>query len=107
MNRLKKIRTALNLTQSDFAKGISISRSQVASIESGARNLTERLQKDLVINFGVNPDWFNNEEEEMFLDKYRELDLSPEEREFTDLYESLDQDSKSLILTMMKKISSN
>ena len=42
----------------------------------------------------------------MFLDKYSEFDLNDNEREFLDLYESLDEDSKQLILETMKKIAS-
>lgn len=106
MSKLKAIRTSLKLTQSQLGKGIGISRSQIASIETGARNLTDRIQRDLSINFGVNQEWFKDETKEMFSDKYRDLKLTSEEREFTDLYESLDSDYQKLILDMMKTMAS-
>lgn len=106
MNKLKEIRAALKITQAELGKGLSISRSQVASIESGSRNMTERIERDLVTHFGVNPEWLKSQSDIMFTDKYKDFNLDKEERSYIDLFESLDAENKELILTMMKKISS-
>lgn len=104
LNILKEIRTALKLTQADLAKGLGISRSQVTNIERGVRNMTERIERDLTTYFGVNPEWLKSQSGNILVDKYKSFELTEEEREFTDLYETLDPDSKQLILEMMKKI---
>ncbi|CEK34559.1 putative prophage repressor,transcriptional repressor DicA,Predicted transcriptional regulator,transcriptional regulator, y4mF family,Helix-turn-helix [[Clostridium] sordellii] len=106
MNKIKLIRNALGLTQKQLADVLKISRSQVANIEQETRIITPRIKRDLETFLNVNPNWLSSGEGDMFLDKYSEFDLNDNEREFLDLYESLDEDSKQLILETMKKIAS-
>lgn len=104
MNKLKKIRSELNLTQKQLAEVLGVSRAQVANIEQGIRVITPRIERDLISLLNVNPDWLENEVEPVITDKYSDFDLDSDEKEFIELFETLDSDSKKLILETMKKI---
>lgn len=67
-NRLKIIRTHLNLSQEEFGSRIGIkSRAHISSLESGSRNITDRIIKDLVSVYNVNEEWLRTGEGDMFL----------------------------------------
>lgn len=67
-SRVKELRKALNLTQQDFAKSIGISRSNVAGIESGAVNLTDRNIAQICSKHKANEEWIRTGTGEMFLE---------------------------------------
>ncbi len=104
MNKLKIIRKELGFTQKQLAEKLGVSRAQVANIEQGIRVITPRIERDLVTHLNINQEWLNTGEGNIFNSKYSAFDLDSDEREFIDLYESLDDDSKKLILETMKKI---
>ena len=104
MNKLKIIRKELGITQRELAEKIGVSRAQVANIEQGTRVITARIERDLITYLNINPDWLKTGAGNIFLDKYSDFNLDTKEREFINLYESLDNDSKQLILETMKKI---
>lgn len=104
LNKLKEIRKELNFTQKQLAKIIGVSRAQVANIEQGIRVITPRIERDLISLLNVNPEWLKNGIEPIIMDKYSEFDLDADEKEFLELFETLDKDSKKLILETMKKI---
>ncbi|MFR9071110.1 MAG: helix-turn-helix transcriptional regulator [Paraclostridium sp.] len=106
MNKLKKIRAELNLTQKQLAEVIGVSRAQVANIEQGIRVITPRIERDLISHLNVNPEWLENGVDPVIMDKYSDFDLDSDEKEFLELFETLDKDSKTLILETMKKIAS-
>lgn len=56
-NRIKKVRTDAGLSQSDFAKAISISRSAVCKLESGENEPSEQTLRLLQETFSVNRNW--------------------------------------------------
>lgn len=107
MNKLKKIRQELNFTQKQLAEVLGVSRAQVANIEQGIRVITPRIERDLISHLNISPEWLKTGVEPIITDKYSEFDLDPSEREFIDLYESLDSESKKLMIETMKKIVSN
>lgn len=104
MNKLKMIRNELNITQKELAEKIGVSRAQVSNIEQGTRVITARIERDLIEYLKVNPDWLKTGEGNILQDKYADFNLDTKEREFLDLYESLDDQSKKLIIETMKKI---
>ncbi len=104
MNKLKMIRNELGITQKELAEKIGISRAQVSNIEQGIRVITARIKRDIVEYLKVNPDWLKTGEGNILQDKYADFDLDEEEREFLDLYESLNEQSKKLIIETMKQI---
>lgn len=66
--RLKAIRHALNLSQEEFGSNIGIkSRAHISSLESGTRNITDRIIGDICREYGVNEQWLRTGDGEMFV----------------------------------------
>lgn len=64
--RLKKLRSALNLNQQQFSSALNISRSAVAGYETGTVNIPDRTIVDICRVFNVNEAWLRNGTGEMF-----------------------------------------
>lgn len=64
--RLKKLRSALNLNQQQFSSAINISRSAVAGYETGTVNIPDRTIVDICRVFNVNEAWLRTGTGEMF-----------------------------------------
>lgn len=64
--RLKKLRSALNLNQQQFSSAINISRSAVAGYETGTINIPDRTIVDICRVFNVNEVWLRTGSGEMF-----------------------------------------
>jgi transcriptional regulator with XRE-family HTH domain len=65
-DRLKAIRKSLNVSQKIFAKGIFISTSYYAGIETGHRQVNNRIVDLISKVYNVSKDWILNERGEMF-----------------------------------------
>lgn len=65
-DRIKAIRNAKSLSQVDFAKKISVSRSAVCKMESGENSPSEQTIKLICKEFDANEDWLKNGTGEMF-----------------------------------------
>lgn len=70
-NRFKKIRTALRLKQSDFAKDLTISQGHASDIENGRKKVSDSLVEILYLKYDVNEKWLREGEGEMFIPKTR------------------------------------
>lgn len=69
--RLKKVRLRAGLSQEEFGKRIGIeSRGHISALESGNRNITERIIKDVCREFKIRYQWLTEGVEPM----YEELD---------------------------------
>lgn len=101
-SRLKEIRTTKGLSQDDFAKKIGISRSHVAGLESGRKNITERLINDVVREYNVNKNWLISGVGDMFIDPLDDLQLDDDVKELTALYLSLDENMKKVVKNFIK-----
>jgi transcriptional regulator with XRE-family HTH domain len=66
-NRVRQIRTLLNLLQKDFAKAIEISKSFLSEIEAGRTKAGYDFFFNIVRVFNVNPVYLLRGEGEMFL----------------------------------------
>ena len=72
--RMKQLRKEiLKLTQDEFSKGINITRSNVASIESGRINITDRVIADICAAFNVSEEWLRTGEGEMMSQKSKSI----------------------------------
>lgn len=100
--RLKEIRLSKNLSQDEFAKKIGISRSHVASLESGRKNLTDRLINDITREYNVNKEWLTFGMGDMFIDPLEKIHVDDDIKELTRLYLSLDENMKKTVKTFMK-----
>lgn len=56
-NRLKDLRTDLNLTQEEFANKICVTKSSVSMMERGERNPSPQTVQLICQQFGVRKDW--------------------------------------------------
>lgn len=64
--RIKAVRTALNLSQMEFCRGIFISQSLYAKIETGERKPTQRIFELISNKYKVNKDWIITGQGDMF-----------------------------------------
>lgn len=71
--RLKDIRVALGITQTELANKLNMSRITIAQMENGARNITERTIKDICREFKVDYMWFTTGEGNMFINNETDI----------------------------------
>lgn len=74
-DRVKELRRALGLTQSEFADKIGITGTAVSLYESGKRGVSETLVKSICREFGVSYLWLTTGEGEMFEPKSEEQEI--------------------------------
>lgn len=101
-HRLKEIRKSKKMNQEEFSKKLGISRSHLAGLESGAKNITDRLENDICREFNVNRNWFENGTGEMFEDPLEDLVIDDEIREMAKIYKQLDDNVRNTVLKFMK-----
>lgn len=97
IHRLKNIRKALGLNQTDFAKHLGITQTAYSMIESGNRPLADKYVKVICSTFNVNETWFLTGEGEMFAS-------SPYEKEFTAIFGHLTPETQQYLLLMAKEL---
>lgn len=68
-NRIKDIRKALDLTQTEFAQRIGIKQNSLANIEIGRRNASNQVVTSICREFGVNLDYLLHGTGPMFAPK--------------------------------------
>lgn len=67
--RVKELRNALNLTQTEFGERLGIARITVAYYESGKNNINEYMLRNICKTFNVDYNWLTEGNFEMFLEK--------------------------------------
>ena len=74
--RIKLLRKALELNQSDFGARIGVKQGTVAAYESGARVPLDSVVVSICREFGVSESWLRSGEGEMFLQLSREEEIT-------------------------------
>lgn len=74
--RIKLLRKALELTQTDFGARIGVKQGTVAAYESGARVPLDSVIVSICREFGVSESWLRSGEGEMFLQLSREEEIT-------------------------------
>ncbi len=97
VNRLKEIRKALGFSQTEFAKHLGITQTAYSMIENGKRPLASKYVKVICSTFNVNENWLLTGQGEMFLS-------SPYEKEFTEIFAHLTQETQQYLLLMAKEL---
>ena len=64
--RIKHLRTTLQMSQAEFAKAIFISNGYIAELEKANRNVNDRIIHLISLTFGVNEAWLKNGQGNMF-----------------------------------------
>jgi transcriptional regulator with XRE-family HTH domain len=97
VQRLKEVRKALGLNQTEFAKHLGITQTAYSMIESGNRPLADKYVKVICSTFNVSEAWFLTGDGEMFVS-------SPYEKEFTDIFGHLTPETQQYLLLMAKEL---
>ena len=97
--RLVKIRETLKISQDELGTKIGISRFSVSNYESGKRNITERVIKDICREFDVNEEWLRTSEGEMFVELPEGTELG---KYIADVIGGEDDFIKNIIISYMK-----
>ena len=74
--RIKLLRKALELNQTDFGARIGVKQGTVAAYESGARVPLDSVIVSICREFGVSESWLHSGEGEMFLQLSREEEIT-------------------------------
>jgi transcriptional regulator with XRE-family HTH domain len=96
--RLRLIRNALKLNQSEFAKQIGLTQTSLSMIESGNSKLTEKHIKLICVIFDVNESWFRTGIGEMFSSKIIG------ENELLEIFRSLLPETRDALLNVGKQL---
>jgi transcriptional regulator with XRE-family HTH domain len=104
-DRVREVRNALNLTQKDFGQRLAIAQSYLTNIETGKREVTEKIQKLVCLQFNVNEEWLRTGEGEMFVEDdnvllsqlSKQYDLDAFGRKFIETFISLPQSHRDVI----------
>lgn len=66
--RVREIRSSLNLTLEKFGDKLGVTKTAVSRIERGERNLTEQMTKSICREFNVDYGWLTTGIGDMFVD---------------------------------------
>lgn len=97
VNRLKEIRKALELNQTEFAKQLGLTQTAYSMIENGSRSLSDKHIKMICSALNVNENWFRTGDGYMF-------NSSPYEKEFMNIFENLTPDTQQYLFLMAKEL---
>lgn len=105
-DRVKEIRTAKGLNQTEFAKLLGIGQSTLAMMEVSKRNISARHIKTICSILNINESWLRTGVGEMFnkpkalsLDQYAiDHHLTPLELDIVREYMSMDEDTRKVIM---------
>lgn len=103
--RLKYLRTQLNLTTRAFGASINMSGGAITNMEKGQRNITDRTIRDICREYNINPDWLINGNEPMYDDVIDELDIDDEVKQLTKQYCLLNDTDRELVKNMINSLS--
>lgn len=71
-NRIKELRTFLELSQAEFGAKISVNQSTIAGYENGSRVPMDAVVNSICREFNVSETWLRTGEGEMFLPRSRD-----------------------------------
>ena len=96
--RIKEVRTIINISQQEFSKRIFISQTLLGDIELGNRKVTNRTIQLISTEFNVNKDWILKGEGEMFTSPPPDIQLE----KLIELFKQLDKVLRDYLLEQSK-----
>lgn len=75
-DRIKEVRKANNLSQTDFGKSLGVSRDIIANLETGRVEPTELIKKSISNEFGISLEWLETGEGEMMQNFSRDSEIA-------------------------------
>ena len=93
------------LTQDEFRKAINLSRSNLASIETGAVNITDRVIADICKTFNISEHWLRTGEGNMYVESEaslvdslaKQMNMSAEQRKLMEIFLSMSDEKRDSI----------
>jgi transcriptional regulator with XRE-family HTH domain len=98
--RIKELRSILHLSQHQFCKQIFISQSSFGEIETGVRNVNDRIIQLICSQFNVNKDWIKNGEGEIFNSEKPDINLE----HLIDIYKQLSKPLQDYLLEQFESL---
>lgn len=74
--RIKQLRSSLELTQEDFGEPIGLKRATIAAYESGTRTPLDTVVKSICKEYCVREEWLRNGNGEMYEDVSEETGIA-------------------------------
>jgi transcriptional regulator with XRE-family HTH domain len=100
--RLKSLRKALKMNQSEFSKGLEMAQNSYSQIETGQISLTDKNIALICLKYGVNEQWLRTGEGEIFITK--DLAETTEEKELLAIFRRLSDELREFFLDMGRKL---
>ena len=101
-DRIKELRKAKGLTQFEFADRLKVSRSNIASYETGKNELSSAVISLICRTFSVSETWLRTGEGEMFSDTAREEQIAAF---MGDVLEAESEDFRKRFISMLSSLS--
>lgn len=92
--RIKQIRSVINISQIEFSKKIYVSQTTLGDIETGIRNVNDRIIQLICSEFNVNKDWLKTGNGEMFFEEKPDIRLE----HLIEIYKQLDKPLKKYLV---------
>lgn len=114
-DRVREVRSSLKLTQKEFGQRLAIAQSYLTNIETGKREVTEKIQKLICLQFGVNEEWLRTGNGEMFAENddvllsqlAKQYNLDDFSRKFMEVFLALPEEQRKTVLSYANFLSSN
>ena len=99
-DRLIAVREALGITQRDFCKGIYVSQSYYAQIESETRPINDRIIALVCSQYGVSKEYLLNGKGKMFSENLADLQL----QQLLDIFTELEPPFRDYVILQVKQL---
>ena len=99
--RIKKLRKALDLTQSEFASRIGSTQNNIANYETGRRSPSAAALNNICKEFNVNETWLRTGDGEMFVPMSRDDQITDF---MADLFKNEDASFKRRFIAALSKL---
>ena len=114
-NRLKQIRKALQMNQTDFGARINLSQTTIGQYEKETRPITERVISQLIAEYNINEEYLRHGTGEMFVSHRADivaelaakLQLTASEQQLLLAYSTIPVDKRENFLNIAQKLFTN
>jgi transcriptional regulator with XRE-family HTH domain len=99
--RLREVRKALKINQSDFASKLGMAQSGYSQIETGENTLTEQNIKLICLIYNVNETWLRTGDGEMFDQTAKPKD--DDEKQLLEMFRRLSPEMRIFVLKKIQE----
>ena len=99
--KIRAIRTSLNLSMEQFGARLGVSGTAISLIESGKNNVSARMKTSIISILGINPEYFDSDNEPIFAPKTRREEIA---EFFGDLEASDPNDFRTSLVSVLAEL---